>query len=208
MHVEILDKKRREALPVVAAAGEGFYLAGGTALALQLGHRDSIDFDFFRPESFDTAKLFEHVSWCCRTSTLRKQQEEKNTLTLLIDDEIQLSFFSYDYPLLNPVQKYEGLELASIEDIAAMKLTTITSRSTLKDYVDLYYILQDHRLSDLLRCVIQKFPTANQNLILKSLVYFDDIEPEPIRFMSGYDVSLKEVQAFLVKTVRAHQAGV
>lgn len=202
VNYNILDSKRKEALPDIARSGEGFYLAGGTALAFQIGHRDSIDFSFFKKETFDTLALFTHIQTVCSKRKVSKMQEEENTLSVLLDGEVQLSFFSYRYALLNDLIETDYMPLASIEDIACMKLSTIISRSTLKDYVDLYYILKQEPLSKLLASCVQKFPELDQNLILKSLVYFDDIVPVPIRFMSGYEVDHKTIQSFIVNEVK------
>ena len=202
MHQEILDTNRLAALPAIAQSGQGFYLAGGTALALQLGHRDSIDFDFFRAESFAPEELFQHVSSSCVQYEVSKLQEETDTLTVLLDGEIQLSFFSYPYPVLQPPTVWQDLAIASVVDIAAMKLSAITSRATFKDYVDLCLILKTHSLSELLAACKEKFPNLNQTLVLKSLVYFADMTDEPVLFMPGHEMSMEAVKTFLEQTVR------
>ena len=95
MFYDILDKKRLAVLPLLAAYKKDFYLAGGTALALQLGHRDSVDFDFFSTNEFDTSALFQETRNVFKGHSLTKIQEEKNTLTVLIDEDIKLSFFTF-----------------------------------------------------------------------------------------------------------------
>lgn len=202
LHLEILDQKRQTLLPLVATAGQGFYLAGGTALALQLGHRDSIDFDFFVSEDIDTTELWGRIERVFLGHELQKTQDEKNTLSVTIDGEVRLSFFGYHYPLLETPLEENGLALASIHDIGCMKLSAITSRSTLKDYVDLYFILQHISLSALLSGCAQKYPTLDHTLILKSLVYFDDITAEPIRFMPGFTVTSEEIESSLTTIVK------
>lgn len=92
--------------------------------------------------------------------------------------------------------------MASIEDIGAMKLSAITSRSVLKDYVDLYFILQHIKLGKLLGTAKEKFPTIDVNPILKSLVYFDDIQEEPILFKHDDNVSIESIKSFLTQTVK------
>ncbi len=206
MHYEILDEKRRAILPAFVAFKKDFYLAGGTALALQIGHRDSIDFDFFTPDSFNTAELFKLVQ-AQEHGTIVKTQEIGNTLGVLIDGVIRISFMTYPYALSEVLIEDEYFKFASIMDIACMKLSAITSRATEKDYVDLYFILKQLSLSDVLRSAHTKFPELDQNLILKSLVYFNDITSEPIRFMAGHAVSLQEVETFLRSTVREFQSG-
>jgi len=202
MFYNILDKKRLDILPLFKNFKRDFYLAGDTSIALQIGHRDSVDFDFFGPENIDTKKLFEEISNTFKNYKILKTQEEKNTLTVFIDDKIKLSFFGYKYRLLNDTVRDENLRLASIEDIACMKLSTITSRASNKDYIDIYYILQDKKLKDLLEKVSEKFPDLDTGLILKSLVYFADIENEPIIFKNNNFVDMNSTEKFLKKKVK------
>ena len=207
-HLEILDQKRQKLLPAFLSVKNQFYLAGGTALGLQIGHRDSIDFDFFSEESFDTRALDRHLQDIFHEYTIKKIQEEKDTLTLLLDSEIKISFFAYPYILLEKCIETEYINLASIFDIGCMKLSALISRSTLKDYVDLYYILQQRPLSSLLLGCNKKFPQLDTNLILKSLVYFDDMDSTPLQFMSGKEVSLETVKLYLQEEVKSYVENV
>lgn len=202
MHYEILDEQRRNILPLLGGIKNTFYLAGGTALALQMGHRDSIDFDFFSEQPIDTQRFFETLREIFQQYALVKIQEETNTLSVIVDERIKISFFTYTYPLLNNLIDEENLRMASVEDIACMKLSAITGRASNKDYIDLYYILQTIPLSDLLLQAQKKFPLLDRNLILKSLVYFDDISHEPILFKEGKEVSFDTVQTFLENEVK------
>ncbi len=207
LHLDILDTKRTALLPLIAKVGEGFYLAGGTALALQLGHRDSVDFDFFIENTVDTHTLWKKVEQIFIGHTVQKTQEEKDTLSCIIDGEIRLSFFGYQYPLLEPTLIDDGLVLASILDIGCMKLSAITSRSTLKDYVDLHIILQQTSLATLLEGCSRKYPTLDHALILKSLVYFDDIVSEPILFMPSFAVTIDIIESQITAIVQSYLKG-
>lgn len=205
LHWNILDTKRLAILPLFKNfSSDKFYLAGGTGLALQLGHRDSIDFDFFKEGDFDTVLLIEKISLIFASHKLTITQQEKNTVSCLIDDSIQLSFFSYNHSLLYPFIETDYFNIASITDIGCMKLSAISSRYVEKDYVDLYFILQDLSLSLLLEDFIKKYPNFDKSLILKSLVYFDDVLREPILFKEGHDVSFETVKTFLQKTVKEY----
>ncbi len=204
MFYDILNKERKDILQLFSNFKNDFYLAGGTALALQLGHRDSIDFDFFSEHDFSTANLFEKLKEAGMRHKIKKVQDEKNTITVIIDGSIKVSFFSYPYRLLNPVILEKYIRIASVEDIACMKLSAITSRSTEKDYVDLYFILQHHKLSYLLALAEEKFPNLDASIILKSLIYFDDMETEPILFKNNKDVSFDIVKNFLQNTVKEY----
>ena len=202
MFYDILDKKRIEILPKLKSFKKDFYLAGGTALALQIGHRDSVDFDFFKQGDIDTEKLFDKIKEVFAGYKILKTQEEKNTLTVLIDKNIRLSFFSYKYDLLKEKKDEADLFLASIEDIACMKLSAIISRAANKDYIDLYYILKKFDLKEIISLARKKFPDIDMNLILKSLVYFADVRIEPIAFKHNAEISFKEIREFLIKQVK------
>ncbi len=202
MQYDILSKERFEILPLLANFKKDFYLAGGTALALQLGHRDSVDFDFFSPKDIDTAKLFEKIREVFSEHNLVRTQEEKNTLTLIIDGNIKLSFFSYFYKLVEPLIEDEYFHLASMVDIGCMKLMAVVSRATNKDYADIYYILQQVSLKKLLDALQEKIPELDRNLVLKSLVYFSDISEEPLMFKKGKELGLETIKKFFVQEVK------
>lgn len=203
MFWSILDEQRRSALPQLSfCRGEGFYLPGGTALALQIGHRDSVDFDFFSEQVFDTERLFDLLGASFQGVPLVKVQDERNTLTIVADRSIKLSFMRYPYPLLRPLMPSEFFDLADIADIGCMKFSAITGRGTMKDYVDLHFILKRIPLKELLTLCAVKLPQLDRALILKALVYFDDLDQEPIRYLDGQSVPFEEVK----KSLRAQAA--
>ncbi|MEI6378554.1 MAG: nucleotidyl transferase AbiEii/AbiGii toxin family protein [Candidatus Falkowbacteria bacterium] len=203
MHYDILDKERLAILPLLKTFKRDFYLAGGTALALRLGHRDSIDFDFFCRQDFSTKELFARVKKAFTGFEIEKIQEEKNTLSVLIGHQgkIKLSWFAYDYPLIGKVANEPYLKIASLEDVACMKLQAITGRSVSKDYVDLYYLLQLLPLKKLLVLAEKKYKSNQSNLYLKSLVYFDDIQSEPIKYKIK-KVEFEQIQKSLIGEVK------
>lgn len=202
MFYNILDKKRLDLLPLFRNFKNTFYLAGGTSLALQIGHRDSVDFDFFSAEDIDTKELFERLREIFKEHKLLKIQEEPNTLTVLIDESVKISFFTYKYKLIDKTIGDENLTYASIQDISCMKLSAITGRASNKDYVDLYFILKIFSLSDLLNKSHRKHPQLDMNLILKSLVYFEDVMLDKIIFKNGNDIAFKEVKKSLKSKVK------
>lgn len=203
IHWNILDNKRKSILPLFKHfEDEGFYLAGGTGLALQIGHRDSIDFDFFKDGDYDTVALIQKLESVFKNHKLAITQQEKNTVSCLIDDTIQISFFSYPYELQRPLVSTEYFKIASIEDIACMKLSAIIGRAVEKDYVDLYFILQNNSLDDLLDCCRKKYRSIDDMMILKSLLFFEDVQKEHILFKKGHKVSLKQMQKYFEESVR------
>jgi len=104
---------------------------------LQIGHRDSVDFDFFSEEDIHTEELFERLRITFRGHKLLKIQEEANTLTVLIDESVKISFFTYKYKLIDKTISDENLTYASIVDVGCMKLSAITGRASNKDYSEL-----------------------------------------------------------------------
>jgi len=200
----ILDKKRLNFLILLKSFKKDFYLAGGTALALQFGHRDSVDFDFFTKKNINTVYLFKEIKKIFNNYKIVKIQEEKNTLSVIIEDDIKLSFFSYDYKLIKPTIKIQYFNLASINDIGCMKLSAIVSRAVNKDYIDLYYILQKINLNKLLQESKKKFSDIDIDLILKSLVFFRDIQKEPIKFKNDNKISLKEIEIYFKEKVKKY----
>ncbi len=200
MHIEILDDKRKDILPLLFFARDKFYLAGGTALAFQIGHRDSVDFDFFTDSDFDIDELFNSITGAFKDHKVVKTSTAKNTLYVLIDDSVKVSFMKYQYPLIKGLIETEYFKMADIEEIACMKFLAITSRQAMKDYVDLYFILKNLNFEDLLKLSDAKFGgQLDRNLILKSIAYFDDIEQEEIIYKNNNEVSFDKIKKKLTE---------
>lgn len=153
---------------------EGFYLAGSTALALQIGHRTSLDFDFYNPKHFDAKELYNKIEKQFAQDA-QKTGEEKDTLFCRVN-KVDLSFFWYQYPLIKKTVKVQGVALAGIEDIAAMKLIAISHRPAKRDYLDIFFLLQKFTLDDMFSFVSRKYPNFNQYFILRALTYFEDVD--------------------------------
>jgi len=204
MFYNILDVKRQELLPLLNPLKETYYLARGAGLALQIGHRKSEDFNFFTTRPFSTIDLFNKIEEYLAKYKLVKIQDEENTLTIVVNDEVKISFFYYPYPLIKQLLEEENLKIASIVDIGCMKLSTITHRAAFKDYVDLFFILKKISLKELLEQNRKKHPLLDTNLVLKSLIYFDDISIDPIGFMPRLAVSLDQVKIFLTHEVKKY----
>jgi len=178
MYPQTLYPKTKQVLEKVKSTGvlDNFYLAGGTALALQLGHRKSVDLDFFAEKFPERDLLLQKV----QSLNPKISQEAPGTLDLLIDN-VKVSFLEYKYPLIKPRLDFEGMNIASVADIACMKLTAISSRGSRKDFVDLSFILKTVSLTELLKIFEAKFKGIDyQKLhIIKSLVFFDEADLEP-----------------------------
>ena len=152
-------------------------LVGGTALALQYGHRQSIDLDFFGDLKCDKSETKNILSQYGKVTVLK----ETETIRIYVIDGIKVDFVHYScYPWLTPAVIENGLRLASPKDIAAMKVNAIEGRGTRKDFVDIYFLLKHFKLSELLEFYKQKYPEYSFFRALMSLTYFDDAEQQPM----------------------------
>lgn len=173
------------------------YLAGGSALALHFGHRYSVDFDFFSLEKFDPRGLSQKLK------QIGSFQETTAKGISLIGEfnQIKLSYFQYNYPVLVKFKKFLAVNIAAVEDIAAMKIVAIMDRGTKRDFVDLYEIINQGRsIDEILKYYDKKYKSLkeNQYSIIRSLQYFDDAEDSDMPKMIK-PVSWTEVKAFIVK---------
>jgi len=182
MYLETLARDTKKLLDKIKDQNwlKEFYLAGGTALALYLGHRQSIDLDWFTPKSFNTKILLKKLQKIGRFELIN---EEENTLEGYLDG-VKLSFMTYPYGLLDKKEKLFGqVFLASKLDIALMKLSAIAGRNAKKDFIDLYYYLQIEQtnLSNLFQQTSKKFKGIDYDIIhvCKSLIYFKEAEEQP-----------------------------
>lgn len=167
----VLEELVKQSLP------QNFYLAGGTAAALYLGHRWSEDLDFFTEQEFD---LFQLAGKLANIEGFVLTGQEPGTLHCLIKD-VKVSFLYYPYPLLGKGQTYKHLQLAELKDIALMKLVALVQRGTRKDFVDLYFLDKEQvSFEEMLRLYPQKYPVGTYQpvVLLKSFGYFDDAEKE------------------------------
>lgn len=179
---------------------EKCYMAGGTALALQLGHRLSFDLDFFTPVEFERKELIQKME----SFGLKVDREDWGTILGKIGD-IKFSLFHYQYPLVAQTIDYLGNNLASMQDIAAMKIDAIGGRGAKRDFTDLYFLIK--KLGDLqllLKFYDEKYQklTANKVHILKSLTYFDDADKEEDPKMLAPDYSWETVKKTLRDEVK------
>ena len=157
-----------------------FYLAGGTALALQLGHRQSADFDFFSEKEFDSRLLAGRL---LQLGRLKRLNEAAGTLHCELAG-VKLSFFYYPHPAWQCIASGK-LRIASILDIALMKLEAISGRGDKKDFIDLYFILRHITLPELLQKHQEKYGIdwSNRYHLLRSLAYFADADDQPMPLM-------------------------
>jgi len=153
---------------------KSFNLAGGTALALQLGHRISVDLDFFGDVPFNAGEVIDAVRGIAEVTIM----SQSRAILILNTGGVKTDFVYYRYPLLNPVLKIEGLRLLSTLDIGAMKLAAITNRGRQRDFFDLFFLLKRHTLRDLMDAYNAKYDDGSEFLVIKSVIYFDDAEED------------------------------
>ncbi len=180
LHWETLTPEMRQVLAVFGRSrfGQRFYLAGGTALALQLGHRLSVDLDFFSPTE-DISAI---------TSTLLTSMKEFAPTVadtawgnlVLVVNQVRVGFYGYGYDLLEPFVMADEVQMAGIADIGLMKLDALLARASRKDFHDLYVICQHLPLKTLLELAPRKYPSLRdfEAQVVRHLVYFERAEAE------------------------------
>lgn len=171
VHSDILGLLRKlMALPEL----QGFNLAGGTALALQIGHRVSVDLDFFGDADFDTAEMMSAIEEFAEVSII----SQSRSILILNVNGVKMDVVRYKYPLLNPVLEAEGLRLLSPLDIGAMKLAAITNRGRKRDFFDLFFLLRQFAMRQLVAAYNAKYADGSEFLVMKSIIFFDDAEQD------------------------------
>ncbi|MEK7098952.1 MAG: nucleotidyl transferase AbiEii/AbiGii toxin family protein [Patescibacteria group bacterium] len=204
-----VSEATRKDLDVLISAGvtDGFYLAGGTALAFLLSHRESHDLDFFMRDAFDEDALTARLEIA---GTFSLEKKEKGTVRGMFGATL-VSFFHYPYPLLEDPHMRERVMLASLADIACMKLDALASRGARRDFVDMYVILheQGFSLPRLLQLFAEKYASLDYNLlhIQKGLVYFEDAERDPMPRMIR-PVAWQDIKDFFIaETAKIRHVG-
>ncbi len=191
LHWDALEPRARSAFDLVSralAGGGGYYLAGGTGLALMEGHRVSVDLDVFTERLPDT----EHVLSVFRRHVPEHSVTSVSAGTVHLDVHgVQVSVIEYRYPLLGPTvpSDKDAMRLAGRDDIAAMKLSAIANRGGRKDFVDLWVLVTRHRpLAEYLALYREKFKVRDVGHVVRSLVHFDDAERDPpLRLLADLD---------------------
>ncbi len=177
-----------------------FNLVGGTALALQIGHRLSIDLDLFTSEEFDSSQVIQAL-------------QPLGNLDILVDkppflqvrlDDLKIDFLKFPYPLVQEFIKVEGVRLVSIENIAVMKLLAIARRGVKKDFFDLYFLLEKYSMAEIVQLFESKMPNMDMFHIFKSMTYFEDadLDADPkmllkVTWATVKKVITQKVQAYL-----------
>jgi Nucleotidyl transferase AbiEii toxin, Type IV TA system len=199
-HREVITPQVQATLALLrdAGLGERFYLAGGTGLALQLGHRLSHDLDFFAADLFDEESLLQRLQ---ALSDFVVVEKAPHTLHTTIQGA-RVTFLGYAYPVLFPFASFLNVGVADPRDIACMKVSAIASRGTRRDFVDLYMAAQRFGLANILQWFDLKYAKTGYNRLhlLKSLTFFQDAEKDPMPHML-VTLDWDEVKQFFIQKV-------
>jgi predicted nucleotidyltransferase component of viral defense system len=203
LHLQTILPDTLELLKRLSAQPEmqGMRLVGGTSLALQYGHRQSVDLDFFGQLTVSQDDI---LSMMERMGSYRLRNRTNSILQLIVDG-VMVDIVDYSrYPWIDDPVCHEGVSLASPKDIAAMKINAIEGRGSRKDFIDIYLLLQHYSMDDLLAFYSQKYPNYSIFRALLSLTYFDDAESEAMPIMFIPD-TWDDIKAHISATVSKYQ---
>lgn len=200
MHKEILTEEQIKLLPLVHKFNKNFGLVGGTAIALHIGHRQSIDFDLFSLKEFSNLKVRSQIA---RTGEHigKVYKDEKGQFTFFVN-QVQFTFFHYPFPIefSQPLDKI--ISVPDILTLAAMKAYALGRRAKWKDYVDLYFVLSfHHSVKEISKKGREIFAGEfNERIFREQLGYFNDIDyREEVVFLPGFEVSDKKIKKALTE---------
>lgn len=197
MHKEILSSEQIELLPLVKQFKREFYLVGGTAIALHIGHRRSIDFDLFKRGGIRPKSILNKISASGFSYHVTRRVSEQLNVTTL---NVKLTFYEFPFPVQPSVEFNDIIRIPSLLDLAAMKAYAFGRRSKWKDYVDMYFFLRDHfSVEQISTRAVEIFDQLfSSKLFRAQLSYFDDIDyTESVEFLTTTPPE-KEMKQFLV----------
>ncbi|MCL2650506.1 MAG: nucleotidyl transferase AbiEii/AbiGii toxin family protein [Candidatus Azobacteroides sp.] len=198
MHLDILSQEQKELLPLISQFKREFYLVGGTAIALQIGHRRSIDFDLFKKTVFVSSKVLQKVETTKFPYIVtRKVREQLN----LIINSVKITFFQYPYEIDAKLDLERVIKMPDLISLGAMKAFALGRRSKWKDYVDLYFLLKNnYNLKEITNKSVAIYGQEfSEKLFRAQLAYHKDIDySEEVEFLPGFAVDEKEIKAFLI----------
>lgn len=174
-------------------------LVGGTALALQLGHRESVDIDLFGNIEITDERLKELLLSIGKIEEINISRSIKQFYV----NNIKLDIVNYRYSWLDPLVSIQGIHMASLRDIAAMKLSAITQRGSKKDFIDLYFLLEHYSIVEMMTFYKKKIIDGNEWLVYRSLSFFDDadVQPTPKIYV---DISWEKIKARIASEVKKY----
>ncbi len=199
MHKHVLTQQQIELLPLIKEFAKEFYLVGGTAIALHIGHRRSIDFDLFTNQEIKRKRIKRLVEQH-QFPTIEILYEAYDQLHIVVNS-VKMTFFQFPHQIQHPENFEDDIQIPTLLDLAAMKAYALGGRAKWKDYVDLYFLLNDHfSLQEISQQTKNLFGTFfNPKLSREQLAYFKDIDyREQVEFV-GAEISEDEIKAFLTE---------
>ena len=203
MHLEALTGDLARDIFLRLNNFDGYYLAGGTALALQIGHRQSVDFDLFSERAVPK-QLLSKASEVFADKKIAVSVNNSDELTLFIDD-LKTIFLRYPFPVLEDLVAYKGLKFLGVREIAATKAYTIGRRGAYRDYLDLYFVMAGGfmALDDLIHLAGKKYGNGfNARLFLEQLLYLDDIEDTEIALLKKPNLNKRDLSSFFASEIK------
>lgn len=197
MHKEILSKEQVELLPLLQNFKREFYLVGGTAIALQIGHRRSIDFDLFKSKKLHPKSIVSKISEFNLPYLVTRNVSEQVNITI---SKVKLTFYEYPFDIEAPLSLEHILRMPRLLDLAAMKAYALGRRSKWKDYVDMYFLIKDYfSIVQISERAVQIFDQLfSAKLFRAQLSYFDDVNyDEPVELLVP-EPSVSEIKQFLI----------
>jgi hypothetical protein len=198
MHPEILSNDQRQLLPLLKLFRREFYLVGGTAIALQLGHRSSIDFDLFKATPFSSKKVLSKIDSKNYQYVVTRRVGEQLNINI---SAVKMTFFEYPYPIEHVVDFEKYIYMPDLLTLSAMKAFALGKRSKWKDYVDLYFLLNGRfsitQIGQKARSIYgQEF---SEKLFRAQLAYHADVDySEAVCFLPGFEVKPEEIRQHLI----------
>ena len=202
MYKEILNDKQLELLPLMASFRREYYLVGGTAIALHIGHRRSIDFDMFKPSAINHKKNLDRITDAGYTFQVTRRVAEQ--MNLIVND-VKVTFFQYPFPI-QPTEKFETFfRIPTLLQLSAMKAYALGRRSKWKDYVDLYFLLREHfSIEEISACATDIFGDLySEKMFRAQLCYFEDVDyTEEVEYLISDPPSDEEIRTTLTEFSR------
>ena len=199
LQYKTIDSKTLELLKEIQGVKlfNNLRLVGGTSLALQIGHRISVDLDLFGEINSDRLSIIKELQKIGEVKTLHYT----DNINILLVKGIKVDIVNYHYPWLDSEITIDNIKLASVKDIAAMKLAAITGRGTMKDFIDLYFLLKQFSLKQIIKFYEQKYLDGSVFLVLKSLAYFADADEDVMPKMFD-EISWEEIKELISKELK------
>lgn len=196
MFKNILTPKQLELLPLIQKFSGEFYLVGGTAIALQIGHRQSIDFDLFSRKPINREQIKKIIVG--NNYQMETVFEDGDQLHGFVDG-VKVTFYEYPYPIKPEVKLDNVISMPSLLTLGAMKAFALGKRAKWKDYVDVYFLLKNHFTLEQISGEAEKIFEGgfNAKLLRQQLIYYADVDySEPIEYVTD-SVSNEEIEKFL-----------